>query len=121
MVQAAISLYQNCLPFVGTTKDHSFSKQCLHDLQFMKTRSSSPNIYKLARADISSQFMKKRSFCRHCLQNKWTLRNVTEKRLSDIQNSIAGPVLLLLLFQLLVKLALWTSKDSLYLPSELFC
>jgi hypothetical protein len=39
----------------------------------MKTRSSSPNLSKLARADISCQFMKKRSLCRHCLQNEWTL------------------------------------------------
>ena len=28
---------------------------------------------KLARADISCQFMKTRSLCRHCLQNEWTL------------------------------------------------
>ena len=44
-------------------KGHSFSKQCLHDLQFMKKGSSSPNISKLARADISCQFMKTRSLC----------------------------------------------------------
>merc|ERR1719319_359368 len=54
-------------------KGHSFCKQCLHDLQFMKTMSSSPNLSKLARADISCQFMKTRSLCRHCLQNDWTL------------------------------------------------
>ena len=40
-------------PFKMVTKGHSFCKQCLHDLQFMKTRSSSPNFSKLARADIS--------------------------------------------------------------------
>ena len=34
----------------------------------MKTRSSSPNLSKLARADISCQFMKTR--LRHCLQNE---------------------------------------------------
>ena len=45
-------------------KGHSFCKQCLHDLQFIKTRSSSPNLSKLARADISCQTMKTRSFCR---------------------------------------------------------
>ena len=54
-------------------KGHSFCKQCLHDLQFMKTRSFSPDLSKLARADISCQFMKTRSLCRHCLQNEWTL------------------------------------------------
>ena len=50
-----------------------FCKQCMHDLQFMKTWSSSPNLYKLARADISYQFMKTRSLCRHCIQKEWTL------------------------------------------------
>ena len=54
-------------------KDHLFCKWCLHDLQFMKTRSFSPNLSKLARAAISYQFMKTRSLCRHCLQNEWTL------------------------------------------------
>ena len=46
------------------TKGHLFCKQCLHDLQFMKTRSSSPNLSKLARVDISCQFKKTRSLCR---------------------------------------------------------
>ena len=46
------------------TKGHSFCKQCLHDLQFMKTGSSLPNLSKLARSDISCQFMKTRSLCR---------------------------------------------------------
>ena len=50
------------------SKGHSFCEQCLHDLQFMKTRSSSQNLSKLARADISCQFMKTRSLCRHCSQ-----------------------------------------------------
>ena len=46
-------------------KDHSFYKQqCLHDLQFMKKIYFSPNLSKLARADISCQFMKTRSLCR---------------------------------------------------------
>ena len=45
-------------------KGHSFCKKCLHDLQFMKTRSSSPNLSKLARADMSCQFTKTRSLCR---------------------------------------------------------
>ena len=40
---------------------HSCCKHCLHDLQFMKTRSSLHNFSKLARADISCQFMKTRS------------------------------------------------------------
>jgi hypothetical protein len=40
-------------------KGHSLCKQCLHDLQFMKKGSSSLNLSKLARADISCQFMKK--------------------------------------------------------------
>ena len=34
-------------------KVHSFLKQCLHDLHFMKTRYFSPNLSKLAPADIS--------------------------------------------------------------------
>jgi hypothetical protein len=46
------------------TKGHSLFKQCLHNLQFMKKGSSSPNLSKLARADISCQFMKTRSLCR---------------------------------------------------------
>ena len=55
-------------------KDHSFYKQqCLHDLQFMKKIYFSPNLSKLARADISCQFMKTRSLCSHCLQDEWTL------------------------------------------------
>ena len=58
---------------LNLAKGHSFCKQCLHDLQVMKKRSSSPNLSKLARADISCQFIKTRSLCRHCLQNEWTL------------------------------------------------
>ena len=54
-------------------KGHSFCKQCLHDLQFMKTRYSSPNLSKVARVDISCQFKETRYLCRHCLQNEWTL------------------------------------------------
>ena len=42
------------------TKGHSFCKQSLHNLQFMKTSYSSPNLSKLARADISCQFKKTR-------------------------------------------------------------
>ena len=45
-------------------KGHSLCKQCLHDHQFMKKGSFSPNLSKLARADISRQFMKTRSLCR---------------------------------------------------------
>ena len=41
------------LDFILFKKGHSFCKQFLHDLQFMKTGSSSPNFFKLARADIS--------------------------------------------------------------------
>ena len=44
-------------------KGHSFCKQCLHDLQFTKTRSSSPNLSKLTRA-VSCHFMKTRFLCR---------------------------------------------------------
>ena len=43
---------------------HSLCKQCVHDLQFMKKGFSSPNLSKLARADISCQFIKTRSLCR---------------------------------------------------------
>ena len=66
---------QNCqiAKICFNTKGHSLCKQCLHDLQFMKKGSSSPNLSKLARADISCQFMKTRSLCRHCLQNEWPL------------------------------------------------
>ena len=59
--------------FFDDTKGHSFCKKCLHELQFIEVRSLSPNLSKLAKADISCQFMKKRSLCRHCLQNEWTL------------------------------------------------
>ena len=52
---------------------HSFCKQCLHNRQFKKTRYSSPNLSKLARADISCQFKKTRYLCRHCLQKELTL------------------------------------------------
>ena len=62
-----------CLASILYIKGHSFCKQCLYILQFMKTRSFSPNLSKPARADISCQFMKTRSLCRHCLQNEWTL------------------------------------------------
>ena len=58
------------------SKGHSFCKQCLHNLQFKKTRYSSPNLSKLARVDISCQFKKTRYLCRHCLQNKWTLVSI---------------------------------------------
>ena len=40
----------------ATIKAIRFCKQCLHDLQFMKKRYSSPNLSKLTRADISCQF-----------------------------------------------------------------
>ena len=40
----------NCFTEKNTNKGHSFCKQCLHDLQFMKTRSSSPNLSKLTSA-----------------------------------------------------------------------
>ena len=45
-------------------KGHSFCKQWMHNLQFMKTRSFSPNLSKLGRSDISCHFMKTRSLCR---------------------------------------------------------
>ena len=54
------------------TKVHSFLQQYLHDLQFMKTRSSSPNLSKLAPAGISWRpcFHKLK---KHCLRNEWIL------------------------------------------------
>ena len=48
------------------TKGHSFFKQRLHNFQLRKTRYSSPNLSKLARTDISSQFNKTRYLYRHC-------------------------------------------------------
>ena len=57
-----------------STKGSSFRKQCLHDIQFMKTRSSSPNLSKIVRADISNQFMKTRSLFRHCFHKLFTKR-----------------------------------------------
>ena len=45
----------SCEGFNNTylAKVHSFLKQCLHDLHFMKTSYFSPNLYKLAPADNS--------------------------------------------------------------------
>ena len=54
-------------------KGQSCCKQCLHHLHFMKTKTSSPNLQKLARADISCQFMKTKILVQNCLQNEWTL------------------------------------------------
>ena len=63
------------------TKGHSLCKQCLHDRQFMIKGSSSPNVSKLARADISCQFMKTRSLCRiNCLLNEWILTNLLSQK-----------------------------------------
>ena len=64
--------FRSSIKISSGSKGHSFCKQCLHNLQFMKTRSSSPNLSKLARADISCQFMKTRSLCT-TVQNEWTL------------------------------------------------
>ena len=50
--------------FCASIKAHSLCKQCLHDLHFLKKGSFSPNLSKLARADISCHFMKTRSLCR---------------------------------------------------------
>ena len=47
---------------VTLAKGHSLCEQCLYNLLFMKKGSSSPNLSKLARADISCQFMQ--SLCR---------------------------------------------------------
>ena len=44
--------------FHFSSKAHSLCKQCLHDLHFLKKGSFSPKLSKLARADISCQFMK---------------------------------------------------------------
>ena len=57
-------------------KGLSFCKQCMQDLQFMKTRSSSPNHSKLARADISCQFMKTRWLFTKRIDfiNKWQIK-----------------------------------------------
>ena len=54
------------------TKGRSLCKQCLHNLQFMKKISSSPNLAKLARADISCQFMKTRSLILRILYEFYT-------------------------------------------------
>ena len=53
------------------SKGHSLCKQSLHDLQFMKKGSSSPNLSKLA---ISCQFMKNKILVQNCLHNEWTLK-----------------------------------------------
>ena len=50
--------------------------------------SSSPNLSKLARADISCQFMKTRSLCRHCLQNEWTLLQTNFEALNWTQHDL---------------------------------
>ena len=65
--------FEILFPFMKWFQGHSFCKQWLHDLQFMKTRFSSPKVSKLARAEVSPQFKKIRYLCRHCLQNEWTL------------------------------------------------
>ena len=41
---------------------------------------SLPNFSKLARADMSCQFKKRRYLCRHCLQNEWTLLGTFYKK-----------------------------------------
>ena len=55
------------------TKGHLLCKQCLHALQFMKKGSSSPNLSKLARADISCQLYENKILVPNCLHNEWTL------------------------------------------------
>ena len=56
----------NFVVFKSTKKPTKLSlyKQCLHDLHFSIKWSFSPNLSKLARANISSHFMKIRFFCR---------------------------------------------------------
>ena len=46
------------------TKAHSLCKHCLQNLHFLKKGSFSPNRPKLARADITCNFMQTRSLCR---------------------------------------------------------
>ena len=46
------------------TKAHSLCKHCLQNLHFLKKGSFSPNRPKLARADITYNFMQTRSLCR---------------------------------------------------------
>ena len=46
------------LNLIESAKGHSLCKKCLQDLQLMKKGSSSPNLSKLARADISCQYKK---------------------------------------------------------------
>ena len=65
------------------TKGHSLCKQCLHDLQFIKKGPSSPNLSKLARADMSCQFKKTRYLCRHCLQKECKRLPATPRRVAD--------------------------------------
>ena len=62
--QSKINPIANANPNFPTNKAHSLCKPCLHDLHFVKKESSSPNLSKLARADISCQFMKTKSLCR---------------------------------------------------------
>ena len=45
----------NVFVMLSIGKGHLFCKYCLHNLQIKKTRYSSPNLSKLARADISCQ------------------------------------------------------------------
>ena len=62
--QIQLSLPGSLIEIWFWAKGYLLCKQCLHDLQFMKKGSSSPNLSKLARADISCEFMKTRSLCR---------------------------------------------------------
>ena len=55
------------------TKAHSLCKQCLHNLHFLKKGSFSPNLSKLARADISCHLIKNKILVQNCLLNKWIL------------------------------------------------
>jgi hypothetical protein len=60
----------------------------------MKTRFSSPNLSKLARADISCQFMKTKSLCRHFLQS---LFSVHTKKFVQISKLVAVQVWIIFL------------------------
>ena len=54
-------------------KVHSFPKQCLYNLHFVKTTSLSPNLSKLAPADIIWRTLFSKNEKKHCLKNEWIL------------------------------------------------
>ena len=94
---AKILIYNWSLLFwTHITKGHSLCKQCLHDLQFMKKGYSSSNLSKLARTDISCQFMKRRSLCRTVYKMNSNVSTVVEflrwwvlkSKIFDVKNQL---------------------------------